>query len=494
MNSPSDQNQNAKLNEQLTPPETAADREEAGGKRRVVAVALVFFLLLLGLLGVLFLLPVEKVAESPPPTAVEQKPALVEEVATDGADDSLLSEAVAAREQFLSLQIEAESQNISQWGADGYQAIEARLAEADELLQSEKFPAASRLYEKITGDLQSLVNSREQRLSAALETGQGFLLEEKPAEAEIQFRQALAIEPSSEKARAGLERADLLAAVLASYQQALALEESGSLEEAVTLLEQTLELDQSYQPVQAARQRVQARINDSIFKNEMNILLSALAGQDFALAGSSLKTLKKLGINAEQVEQAETLVAEQEKQAYIKRLRKQVDSSIGTEQWQQALENYDKILSVAPSALFAVAGRDEAAKRAKLDSSLGSAIDRPQRLQDKEQRDAARRLLSYAEQIDPQGPKLKSQIDSLNTLLAAAETPVTVTMESDNQTDIVIYHVGRIGVFLSHRISLKPGTYTVVGRKPGFRDVRKEITIAPDGGGYRFDIRCEEPI
>ena len=58
----------------------------------------------------------------------------------------------------------------------------------------------------------------------------------------------------------------------------------------------------------------------------------------------------------------------------------------------------------------------------------------------------------------------------------------------------MIYHVGRIGAFFSHRIVLEPGTYVVVGSKPGYRDVRKEVTIAADGGAYRLDIRCEEPI
>lgn len=456
-------------------------------------LVMVLLFLLLGLLGVLFFLPAEQIAELPPPAEVEQLPPPPEALEA-GADDSSRSEAVAVRETLLSLQIEAESENISQWGGKDYRAIETKLAEADELFQNEQFPAASRLYRQAVAELQALTGSREERLETALQAGQGLLAEEKPAEAEIHFRQALAIEPSSEAARAGLSQAELLAAVLTSYRQAVSLEKNGRLEEAVEQLKQALELDSGFGPALKELQRIQNRIDETVFKQEMNILLLSLDEQDFASARSSLTVLKKLGIKTDQVRQAETLVVEREKLAYVESLRGQAGSSEDSEQWQQALEHYDRILQAAPDALFAVAGREEAAKRAKLDAALGAAIDRPQRLQDSEQRMSAGRLLAYAEQIDPRGPKLESQIDTLSALLTAAETPVTVTLESDNQTDVAIYHVGRIGAFFSHRISLEPGTYTIVGSKPGYRDVRKEMTIAADGDSYRFDIRCEEPI
>jgi hypothetical protein len=71
---------------------------------------------------------------------------------------------------------------------------------------------------------------------------------------------------------------------------------------------------------------------------------------------------------------------------------------------------------------------------------------------------------------------------------------VIVTLESNNQTQVTIYHVGRIAPFLTTEIELKPGTYTLVGSRAGYRDVRMQITVGPDTGDKRYDIRCEEAI
>ena len=41
---------------------------------------------------------------------------------------------------------------------------------------------------------------------------------------------------------------------------------------------------------------------------------------------------------------------------------------------------------------------------------------------------------------------------------------------------------------------LPPGKYTVVGTRPGFRDVRREITVVPGAAPAPVVIRCEDRI
>jgi hypothetical protein len=78
--------------------------------------------------------------------------------------------------------------------------------------------------------------------------------------------------------------------------------------------------------------------------------------------------------------------------------------------------------------------------------------------------------------------------------VTAAETPQRVALTSDNQTDITVYRVGRLGTFEHKELELLPGRYTVVGQRAGFRDVRREITLLPGGEAPTVVIRCEEPI
>jgi hypothetical protein len=79
-------------------------------------------------------------------------------------------------------------------------------------------------------------------------------------------------------------------------------------------------------------------------------------------------------------------------------------------------------------------------------------------------------------------------------LLKRARVPVAVRLESDSATDVVIYKVGKLGQFQTRDIELKPGLYTAVGVRAGYRDVRRDFRVAPEGGMQSVVIRCEDPI
>ena len=503
MNSSKSQHNHGNTKDQLVPPGGAAGPPRQGGRKPLLAAMVVFAILLCSAVGVLFFLPADKTQVAVPPVPIEKQAAqvqqrtVIETEQSQQAETTLEVESAAAdqaREQVWALKIEAEAEHITRWGGQEYQKITERLEQADRLLNDRAFQAAAESYRSISPDLQALLDSKEQRYQQALAAGQGALAEELPDAAKDHFNNALAVEPSSRQAKSGLEQAEILAATRATYHNALSLENQGRFEEALDQLNTIIGPGSSYEPALEAQKRIQAQLNEFVFEQEMDNLYLALKVEDFASAQSSLQTLKKLGSHRQEVEQAAALLAQKQTRAAIDQLKEKAERLRAQEQWQQAHEAYGAILGLDPNLLFATAGQEEAGKRAELDRSMRDAIDRPHRLQDTEQQSAAASLVTYARQIEPQGPKLESQIEALESLLRAVQTPVAVILESDNQTDITIYHVGRIGLFLSKEIALKPGTYTVVGSRDGYRDVRKEITVGADGSSYRYDIRCEEAI
>jgi hypothetical protein len=55
--------------------------------------------------------------------------------------------------------------------------------------------------------------------------------------------------------------------------------------------------------------------------------------------------------------------------------------------------------------------------------------------------------------------------------------------------------VRALGSFTTQTVELKPGSYTVVGTRDGYRDIRRTIRVEADGSGQApVVIRCEEPI
>lgn len=67
-------------------------------------------------------------------------------------------------------------------------------------------------------------------------------------------------------------------------------------------------------------------------------------------------------------------------------------------------------------------------------------------------------------------------------------------LTSDNATEVTLYRVGRLGRFQERAVTLTPGTYTLVGSRPGYRDVRVELVVAPDSEPPRIFIACEERV
>jgi len=61
-------------------------------------------------------------------------------------------------------------------------------------------------------------------------------------------------------------------------------------------------------------------------------------------------------------------------------------------------------------------------------------------------------------------------------------------------TDVVVYRVGRLGAFSRHELNLKPGAYTVVGTRDGYRDVRLRLVVIPGSPPDPLVVRCTERL
>ncbi len=96
--------------------------------------------------------------------------------------------------------------------------------------------------------------------------------------------------------------------------------------------------------------------------------------------------------------------------------------------------------------------------------------------------EATEQLLQQARTISPRGPVLKQQIEQLDRPAAAGQyTDRTVTLRSDEQTEVIVYKVARLGSFDQRELTLRPGTYTAVGSRTGYRDVRRTFTVRHEG-------------
>lgn len=155
---------------------------------------------------------------------------------------------------------------------------------------------------------------------------------------------------------------------------------------------------------------------------------------------------------------------------------------------------YQAITSRVPQAAFARQGLEKAQDRARLHQQLDHYLDEPGRVYSDQPRANAEKLLASVGSPPAGEPLLAEKTRKLQALISLANEPQMVTIQSDGLTNVVIYHVGRLGSFTDHQLELLPGTYTAVGSRPGYRDVRREITVKPGSKQIKVVIQCEETV
>jgi len=165
-----------------------------------------------------------------------------------------------------------------------------------------------------------------------------------------------------------------------------------------------------------------------------------------------------------------------------------------SEAWREAEKTYSAVLAIDPESAPALGGRKRADTRAVLDEKVEFHLANPGRLSTAAVFDDAASCLEEALETVPSGPRLESQISRLEVLLKHISTPVAVVLESDAQTEIMVYRVGRLGTFTRRELNLKPGAYTVVGSRSGYRDVRLQLVVTPGTPPKPLVVRCTDSL
>jgi eukaryotic-like serine/threonine-protein kinase len=163
------------------------------------------------------------------------------------------------------------------------------------------------------------------------------------------------------------------------------------------------------------------------------------------------------------------------------------------ERWDEALAAYSSALRQNPSLQFAQEGKARAQSRLELSDTLQGYIDRPDRLSSSAARDEAEVALKSAQAIASPGPALRLQIARVAALLPELDKTVRLSLVSDGFTQVSIQDVGSFGGFSRRDVDLKPGRYTVIGKREGYRDVRRDITVSPGQQGQTINVTCYDP-
>ena len=423
-----------------------------------------------------------------PPTNDSQPPpfaSLMREQAREGAQAQLAS--------FVERQIALEQEmQVGAWGSSEFDAAKALATRGDQLFMADQFEQSLEAYREASELLAVLMEKGRDIVSESVERGERALDERDQQLAMTSFQEALAIDPDNSSALSGLSRAENLPEVIDVLRRGKNQELAGQWQEALGSYEQVRSLDPQTRGIDELIDGARRGVTDTRARELLSKAFSELEAGRFDSARAAFREVLSLrpgdSIALGGLEQ----VAERGDLSKIDRLKRSAAEAESQEQWQQAIDSYDAVLALDTNIQFAKDGRSRSLTQQRTALTLGNMIASPDKLSSSELLTDAGNILARAQALSPRGPKLAEQITRVEELLRIYATPLPVVLLSDNVTQVTLSTIGRIGTFTRKELSLRPGAYTLIGSRDGYRDIRASILVRPSMAP--IDVRCNEAI
>jgi hypothetical protein len=439
------------------------------------------------------------------PRYVERRPAVVDDTAAVAAAQRRQAQSAAALEQARAQALTARDEFAGRRAALAGRGPE-RFATRDWQLAVEGAARAARYFE--AGDaaaaragwraalerLDAVERAAGPALEGALARAQAALAAGRIEDARLEAALATALAPADARVKSLAARVGRWGDVLALLDAAAQDEQAGRTAAAAAKYRGALALDIAAPGAGAALARLGALQSTGAYEAAMSRGFAALAAGRIDAAKSAFSAAAAQRPGAPEPKEALRQIEQGDRSRTLDELRDAAVAAERAERWDEAVGFYLQAQRQEATIAFARDGLARSQPRAELARRLRDTIGAPQQLWSESGRGAARQLLARANAVAAAGPVLAADRRTLATLLAAAEMPVRIALRSDNQTDVVVYRVGRLGAFDARELELVPGRYTAVGTRNGYRDVRREFVIEPGKPPEPVLVRCEEPI
>lgn len=437
---------------------------------------------------------VEVAAEPAEPLALEPE---LPEVPDEAALQALFEAREAAQKVLDALIADRQildERAVTEWAAEPFEHLLSLKSAGDQAYVQQDFVNAGEQYSAALAISQTLVERWEQERDAANQRGMTALAEGDSATALASFTLAAAIDAEHPVATRGLARAAVLDQVLLLSRQARqALRDEDPVAARALYLE-VQELDADTPEIAQHISSIDAQLTDQAYREAVSQGLSALEQGRLEVARTRFDEANRIRPGTSVVRDGLQDIQRRLRDQRVVDHRQRAEQLIDQELWQDAVRHFDEILKRDPDAAFAQRGREQASRRLTLDKSLTEMLGNPSRWWSPRGRELMQARLDEAVAIAQPGPRLNDQISRLQVELSRSNQPIEVALMSDNQCQVDVYRVSRLGQFAQTSLKLKPGSYTVVGTRPGYRDVRKVVHVQAGQSPDPVQVVCDEEV
>jgi hypothetical protein len=431
-------------------------------------------------------------AAVPEPVAAEPEPS--GPVLSPEETAALKAQAETLLAGLLTQQSALRALNLANWAADDEQRYRDLSEAGDNAFLADDFTAAVSNYTEAQTLGEALAKRAVSTVDQSLEAAKAAVAVGDVESALAEYGRVLAVDPQHPGALAGRTRAERLPEVLSLVRRADGELDRGELATALASYQAALAIDGDWEAARAGVAAANRALRAAEFDRRMSAGFGHLSAEDYAAASDEFQAALALRPSAPEALDGLAQAEQGMKLDEIALIEARAVAFERRELWSQAVALYRSALESDATLVFAQEGLQRAGARAGLEAKLVNLIDNPTLLFADNILADANALLEEAAVQSPRGPRLEEQIGQLGRLVALASTPIPVELTSDQLTEVTLYRVGALGAFAAKQVELRPGTYTVIGSRNGYRDVRQTFTVRPGRNLAPISVVCVEPI
>ena len=411
----------------------------------------------------------------------------------EAQESALRREAQEILQALLSKQSTLEALGAARWAETTYRDALKQAALGDMAYRERDFEQAIASYRAGVEQLEALEQGLPGRIDALFATLTLAIEASDLLAAQARLNELAEMAPADRRLVDLSERVSALPQVIGSLEAAALAETEGDYAAAVANAEVATQADPLHLQAQGRLSELQRALTEQRFTAAMTAGYAALAQAEFDRAKDQFEAAARLQPGAPEPSAALAELDQARTQARLLSIKKQSERAEGEERWQDAIALFNEALAIDALILYANDGIARAQPRANLDIRLEAIVTEKNRLIDRRVLRLAQETLDEAQGVPSPGTRLQGQIAAATAIIDYATTPVTIEMSSDGLTDITVLRVQRLGLVQRQILTLRPGTYTAVGMRTGFRDVRIQFEVKP-GQLNTVDVRCVEAI
>tara|TARA_B100001057_G_scaffold133449_1_gene132822 strand:- start:5963 stop:7378 length:1416 start_codon:yes stop_codon:yes gene_type:complete len=255
--------------------------------------------------------------------------------------------------------------------------------------------------------------------------------------------------------------------------------------------EEALLLDNQFKPTLNLKLEIIEKEKQFYFIKALEGFYGALDNNSFTEARVILKKAAKIIPDSDELIQAKNILMTKERKFLISKYVSEKNQFIKLESWSEAINSLNKLKKIN-SSIIDNSEEEYLLNTIKFYKLWALHKNQPKRLSSKDVFNEITNNYKLGKKLSNSETKiLNKDLLEMSSLIDQYSKRIVIKFSSDNETYLDILRFKNFNPFEEFSISVRPGEYTFVAKKPGIESLIKKYDISPNMKVLHLYISCD---